>query len=478
MAASEDRQGRATGGWTRRYRPEPDAPDEAFAAEDDPRPLYGPLLEALERHRPTELTGAVRAMLDERRVTFGEDGGLFNLDPVPRLIEAEEWARLESGLAQRARALDAFAADAYGERRIFAAGGVPERVLAGSRLHEPSMSAIEPPGRRRVHVCGFDLARRADGRMVVLEDNTRTPSGHAYATAARDAITELLDCPSLDPRPIAPAIEMLAEALRGAAPEDVNEPCVAVITDGPRSSAFYEHRAVAEALGARLVGARDLEVAAGRLWARGERGRDPVDVVYRRSDDSRLTDQAGRLTALGAALDEPMRRGSLGVVNAFGSGIADDKLTYAYGAELIGFYLGEQPLIDSIHTYDLAEDDQRRQALERVEDLVVKPRFGSGGERVLIVGEPDAPHPDEVRRQIEAQAEELVAQERISLSTHPCVVSESLEPRRIDLRPFAYATASGFRISPGGLTRYAPSRGSMVVNSSRGGGAKDTWVLP
>ena len=466
----------APAGWTRAYAPEPDAPDEAFSAVDEPRPLYEPLLAKLAGHDPDRLVGRIAERLEREQVTFGSLSGLFRLDPVPRLIEAAEWERLEAGLSQRARALDAFAADAYGERRIFSAGLVPDRVLEGSPVYEPRMREIPHPDGRWVHVCGFDVARRVDGDLVVLEDNARTPSGIYYAIVARHVIVDELAVPGIDPRSIDPTLEQLAATFRDASPTK-GDGRIAVVTDGPENVAFFEHRAVAEAIGASLVTPADLESARGRLWLRDPRDREPIDVVYRRTDDARLTDDDRALTPLGELLFEPLRSGTLAMVNRFGSGVADDKLSYAYTPAMIRFYLDEEPIVDSIRTYDLAIDEHREEALERIDELVLKPRFGSGGEQVVIGGDADREGLGDARDRIRERPEDFVAQEQISLSTHPCVRGGGLEPRRIDLRPFSYASEGGYAISPGGLTRYAAERGEMIVNSSQGGGAKDTWVL-
>ena len=399
----------------------------------------------------------------------------FELDPVPRLIDAAEWERLEAGLAQRARALDAFVADAYGERRIFAEGIVPERVLGGPPTFEAL--AAELAQQPRVHVIGFDLARRADGEMVVLEDNVRTPSGVAYAVAARAALEEALGSVGLDPRPSESAPDLLGAALRSAAIDGDGEPRIVVVSDGDSSTAWWEHRVLANAIGAHVATLKELETDDGRLWLRRGRNREPVDVLYRRTDDPRLTQPGGSLTPLGEAALEPMRTGSLIVVNSFGAGVADDKLSYAYTEKMIRFYLDEEPIVRAIPTYDPCVPEQREEALERLDELVLKPRFESGGEGVLIVGEADPLETAQARTAIRDRSQELVVQERISLSTLPCLNGEGLEPRRIDLRPFAYASEGGFRIAPAALTRYAPDPETMVVNSTQGGGAKDTWIV-
>jgi uncharacterized circularly permuted ATP-grasp superfamily protein len=460
--------------WTHDYKPLPKTPDEAFDAEGTARSAYEPVLRALARSDPAALAESVRERVRRDGVVF--DGGPFVLDPIPRLIEAAEWERIESGLIQRARALDAFVRDAYGDLQIFTAGIVPERVLRGPPTYEPR--ALEFPQRPRVHIIGFDLARRADGEMVVLEDNLGTPSGAAYVVAARDAVCEALDCGELEPLPVGHVPELLTETVRAAAPEGVEEPRIVVASDGKSSTAWWEHRVLAAALGGSAVTLDRLETADRRLWLRGERGRrGAVDVLYRRTDDPRLTETDGSLTALGELTLEPLRAGTLGIVNSFGAVVGDDKLSYVYSEEMVRFYLDEEPLLRTIPTYDPCIPEQRDEALERLDELVVKPRFESGGEGVLIVGEADPPETREAADEIRRNPEEFVAQERISLSTLPCLNGDRLEPRRIDLRPFAYATAEGFRIVPGGLTRFAPDPESMIVNSSQGGGAKDTWVM-
>jgi len=397
------------------------------------------------------------------------------LDPFPRLIDAGEWERLEAGLVQRARALDALVRDAYGNLRIFAEGVVPERVLRGGPTYEPA--ALEFAGRPSVHIIGFDLARRADGEMVVLEDNLRTPSGAAYVVAARRAVSEALEFPELAPLPVDHVPRLLADTLRAAAPVGVEEPSMVIASDGESSTAWWEHRVLAEAVGATVVTLDRLESADGRLWLRRDGEREPVDVLYRRTDDPRLTGDDGGLTPLGELTMDPLRAGTLAVVNSFGAGVGDDKLSYAYSEEMIRFYLDEEPILRTIPTYDPCLPEQRDEALERLDELVVKPRFESGGEGVLLVGEADPPERREAEAEIRRSPEELVIQERIPLSTHPCLNGRRLEPRRIDLRPFAYATSDGFRVVPGGLTRFAPDPESMIVNSSQGGGAKDTWVV-
>jgi uncharacterized circularly permuted ATP-grasp superfamily protein len=320
--------------------------------------------------------------------------------------------------------------------------------------------------------------RGGDGRFAVLEDNVRTPSGLSYMEATRDTLEERLPQAAHEPKQsIAEVYDVLGAALRGAAPDGVDEPSIVVLSDGPANSAWFEHETIARRLAVPLVGLDDLQVTAGRLYARvGPRLR-PVDVLYRRTDEDKLADERGRPTALAEALLEPLRRGTLACFNAFGAGLADDKLVHAYVEEMVRFYLGEEPLIDSVPTYDLGEPDELARALERLGELVVKPRTGFGGYGVVIVPHATREDRDMVEREIRAHPARYIAQETIALSRHPTVCGARLEPRHVDLRPFVVTSGNDVSVIPGGLTRVAFDAGALVVNSSQNGGGKDTWVL-
>lgn len=417
--------------------------------------------------------------LSERDVTFrleGEDDP-FRLDPVPRLIQLEEWAPLAAGLAQRVRALDRFVADVYGEREIVAAGVVPARAVDSCDHHEP-LAARLPETPVRVGVAGLDIVRDTDGRFLVLEDNVRTPSGFAYVFAAREALDRHLPGWLADGRvPFGPAIDMLARSLRAAAPEGVGDPSIVLLSDGRSSTAWYEHERLAQMLEIPLVGLGDLSLRGGRLAARTGNRRVPVDVVYRRTDEDRLTDASGDLTDVGAKLWEPMEKGKLSCVNAFGTGVADDKLLHAYVEDMVRFYLGEEPLVPSVTTYDPEMEEQRDAVLDRIDELVIKPRTGHGGHGVVV--SPHA-HDDDVRAAaaaVHADPGAFIAQETVMISTHPTVIGDHLEPRHVDLRPFVFLAGDEAHVLPGGLTRVALDRGALVVNSSQRGGGKDTWVM-
>lgn len=465
------------------YTPAPGCYDEAITADGVARPHYAGVLGALAVEDLDALSRSIRTHLRRERVRFGsgDDARLFAVDPVPRVLPADEWAPLAAGLSQRVRALNMFLADAYGAREIVDAGVLPATVIETSQLYEPVACGLPPPrGGIFASVAGLDVVRGADGRFLVLEDNLRTPSGLAYLLAARRA-QRLLD---LDPpAPLARidgAPALLEAAFRAADPRGDGDPAIVVLSDGERSAALYEHRELARSLDVPMVTPAALEPSAGRLYARLPDGRrHRVDVVYRRTDQDRLTEPDGRtLTPLGALLVEPLRAGTVTCVNTFGAGLGDDKLVHAYVEEMVRFYLGEDPLLGSVQTYDLGPPAARAGALGRLHDLVVKPRAGAGGRGVVVCRHAEAHDVASARAAIRRGGEGLVAQETISLSTHPTVIGGRLEPRHVDLRPFVICTPGGApAVVPGGLTRVAFGAGALVVNSSQNGGAKDTWVL-
>jgi uncharacterized circularly permuted ATP-grasp superfamily protein len=454
--------------------------DEAFESEGVPRPHYAALIAELEHMDLHDLQLAVAADLLSRGVAFQAVDGSenFRVDPVPRLVSAVEWDALEAGLAQRVRALNAFLTDAYGERRIVEAGVVPERVIDGADGRDPWMEDVHVPHGAYAGMAGLDVVRGLDGRFMVLEDNVRTPSGLSYMEAARDAVEERLPHSAHESkRSIEPLYQLLGTALRACAPEGVDEPSVVLLSDGPSNSAWFEHQTIARRLAVPLVGLADLEPRAGRLYARVGPQLCPVDVLYRRTDEDRLADEHGRPTPLADALLEPLRRGTVVCFNAFGSGLADDKLVHAYVEDMVRFYLGEEPIVDSVPTYDLCDPGERAHALSRLDELVVKPRTGYGGRGVVIVPHASRADRDLIERAIRAEPTRFIAQETIGLSRHPTVCEGRLEPRHVDLRPFVLTAGDDVLVIPGGLTRVAFDAGALVVNSSQNGGGKDTWVL-
>jgi uncharacterized circularly permuted ATP-grasp superfamily protein len=463
-------------------RPFTDGYDEAFAAPDVPRPHYAELIGALEGVDLADLRSAVNHRVRSAGVRFGNGAGArpFVVDPIPRILSSDEWSALAAGLEQRVRALNAFVADAYGERRIVDAGWISEEVIESAEGYEPDLCRVLPAGAPPIGIAGLDIVRDRDGTLSVLEDNVRTPSGFTYAVAARRAVqAELNIAPGHTEDLCEPLIEVLAAVLRGAAPDGGDgEPSVVVLSDGPSGSAWYEHAETARLLDVPVVTPADLERRGDRLHARLEDGRlHAVDVVYRRCDEDRLRDGRGALTPIAEALLGPWLAGHVAVVNAFGAGVADDKLVHGHVDEMIRFYLSEEPLLQAVPTLDLGRRELLDDVLRLLKDFVVKPRMGHGGVGVVICAHAEDETLERLRAELAAGAGQFVAQPTVAISHHPTVVEGRLEPRHVDLRPFIFSTASGVRALPGGLTRVAWDPGALVVNSSQNGGAKDTWVL-
>jgi uncharacterized circularly permuted ATP-grasp superfamily protein len=451
--------------------------DEAFAATGAPRPPYAELIGALARQDLVELRERVRSTVSSLGLNFGP-GQPMVVDPVPRLLDAAEWAGLQPGLLQRARALNAFVADVYGGQRIFDAGVVPRTLLESSSGYEPKMHGLLDPSVPAATVAGLDLIRDEEGKLLVLEDNLRMPSGATYALAVREAVTPEIEAETV-PLPLGDYVAALGEAIRAAAPEGRSaEASAAILSDGPESGAWYEHQRLARELEIPIVQPRQLETERGRLYARSTaRERTRIDVLYRRTDEDRLSTPEGELTGLGELLLPALESGRLRCVNAFGTGVADDKLAHAYAEKMIRFYLDEEPALRSVPSFDLSQADDRERAMSRLDELVLKPRNGFGGQGVTIMPRATAAQRRRAIGLVRRRPEGFVAQETIQLSSHPTVCGARLRPRRIDFRPYVVSGPVGASTMVGGLTRYARGAGEMVVNSSRGGGCKDTWVV-
>ena len=453
--------------------------DEAFSEDGRPQELYVDLMSELGGQDLDGLRARVATHLHDAGVSFGarKTARDFPVDPVPRLIGSEEWAAVSAGLAQRARALVAFLTDAYGEGRMAAAGRIPARVIESARYYEPAMAgvAIPPAG----FIAGLDLVRGSDGILRVLEDNTRTPSGLTYAVAARRAVDAELGARAPAGRlDVTAGFGLIRDALYGSAPAGVADPHVVMLSDGPSNDAWYEHRRLGAELDIPVVTADDLVVRGGRLAdLSADRGPRPVDVLYRRTDVDRLRDARGTPTWIARLLLPAVQAGTLTVVNPLGAGLADDKLVHAYVEEMVRFFLDEEPLLRSVRTFDLGDPDQREEALSRLGDLVVKPRDGYGGAGVVICRFASAQERRDIEARVRAEPGSFIAQETISLSTHPTVIDGRLEPRHVDLRPFVVGGGAAAAVVPGALTRVAFDAGELVVNSSRNGGGKDTWVM-
>jgi uncharacterized circularly permuted ATP-grasp superfamily protein len=455
--------------------------DEAFAADGSVRPQARAGLEAVLRAGAEALPANVSRTLRRAGVRFSSvEGDMeFYVDPVPRVITAADWEPVKRGLAQRVRALNAFVADVYGDQRIVAEGVIPREVITSADYYEEAMRGVRPPSGVWIGVAGLDIVRDHEGEWLVLEDNVRTPSGFAYLHATRRALLEHIDVPpDATPRPLDGEIDLLTDALRAAAPESARgrrAPTAAVLTDGEQNSAYWEHAWLSRQIGIPLITLDELEVRDGALWLRARGLREPrrIDVIYRRTNADRLDSDIGRL------LLEPVRSGALGLVNQYGTGVADDKLTHAYVEQMIRFYVGEEPVLRSVPTYDLAQPAQLEEALDVFDELVLKPRAGHGGVGVLIAPHAERADIEATREAVIADPKAWIAQRMVMLSTHPTVVEGGrLAPRHIDLRPFVFLGEGATpRVLPGGLTRVARSEGALIVNSSQNGGAKDTWVM-
>ncbi|MGZ6706510.1 MAG: circularly permuted type 2 ATP-grasp protein [Solirubrobacteraceae bacterium] len=439
---------------------------------------------------PEALAGAGQrrdAIFMQQGITFeltGEDGPKdrpFPLDLVPRIIPAAEWGHIKRGLAQRIRALNAFVDDVYHGREIVREGIVPWRLVISRSHFARAVHGIRPPGGVYTHVAGCDLVRDRDGTWRVLEDNVRTPSGISYVLENRVAMTRLV--PELFARYRVRAVDhypqLLLAALRAVSPSADEEATVVVWTPGPFNSAYFEHAFLARQMGVELVEASDLVVRDDVLYMRTTAGLHRVHAVYRRLDDDYVDPLEFRSeSVLGVpGLVRAYRAGTVAIANAFGTGVADDKAIYHYVPEMIRFYLGEEPILANVKTYLLEDPEVREEVIARLGELVVKPTGESGGKGVFIgpATPPDAL--DGLADVLRAHPEKWIAQEIVNLSTVPTAGPDgALAPRHVDLRPFA-VFGEDIRIVPGGLTRVALREGSMIVNSSRGGGSKDTWVL-
>ena len=446
------------------YEPTNGAIDETFDSDGAVRPAYAGVIAALEATSPAAAAEMIAAGVERDGIVHGAGDGAHPLavDAVPRVFAAAEWARLEAGLVQRIGALEAFVSDAFGAREAFRAGVVPADLLDRCPWFEAEIAALAQRG-PRIGVAGPDIVRDADGELRVLEDNVRTPTLMAFAIAARRLVTAAL--------PDALRLRPLDDALRSALLEIAGEGVAVILGREPANIVWWELEQLSRLTGWPLVGLDDLAVRDGRVVLREDGS--PVDVVWRRTNEDRLRGDDGRLTALGSLLIEPLRRGAVRVVNAFGTGIADDKRTYVYADRLVRFYCGEEPLLKSVPTWDLAVDEQRAEALARLDELVVKPRDGAGGEGVVLAAHASRSELSKLHDKIEADPSAWIAQEAVALSTHPTVVDGRLEPRHVDLRPFV---VNG-HVLPGGLSRFAHGAGELVVNCAQGGGGKDVWVL-
>ena len=460
--------------------------DEMFELPGVPRPAYEVLFAALQPLESDDLNfraEQLSRMFTDRGVTFamGGEERPFPLDLVPRVIMASEWDAVTRGVSQRVRTLEAFLADVYGPGRVFADGVVPRSLVTSSIHMHRAVHGFNPPNGVRVHVAGIDLVRDEAGAFRVLEDNVRVPSGVSYVIENRRAMTQSIPAVFGEHRvqPVHEYPARLLTALRAAAPAGVSEPTVAVLTPGIYNAAYFEHALLARLMGVELLEGRDLVCRNNKLRMRTTDGERPVHVLYRRVDDDfldplhfRSDSQMGCPGLINAA-----RAGNVTIANAVGNGVADDKLLYTYVPDLVRYYLNEAPVLDNVETYRLEDPEILHDVLGRLHELVIKPVDGSGGKGIVIGPQASEETLCELHDIVANNPRGWIAQRPVALSTAPTLIGDRLVPRHIDLRPFAVNDGEDVWVLPGGLTRVALPEGALVVNSSQGGGSKDTWVL-
>jgi len=405
---------------------------------------------------------------------------ILPFDVIPRVLSGEEWQHIETGIVQRITALNLLLDDIYHEQRILADGIVPPDLILGNRNYRPLMRGIDLPHKTYVNICGTDIVRDERGQFLVLEDNARTPSGVSYVVENRHlmlrAFPDLLDQIGL--RPVENYGTRLISALCGVAPAAVANPRVVLLSPGIYNSAYFEHVFLAREMGVPLVEGRDLVVEEDRVFMRTTGGLSGVDVIYRRIDDDYLDPEAFRSESLLGVrgLMRAYRAGNLALANAVGTGVADDKAVYAYMPRIIRYYLGQEPILQNVETHICREPAALRYTLDHLAELVVKPVGEAGGYGITVGPKASRAELDDCRAKLIADPANFISQPCIKLSVTPTLIDGRVEPRHVDLRPFAI-TGSSTWLLPGGLTRVALRRGSLVVNSSQGGGSKDTWVV-
>jgi uncharacterized circularly permuted ATP-grasp superfamily protein len=473
------------------YRITPGSMDELMGADGVPRPDFLRLLKALGARSAEDFAHmqalAERALLNQG-VTFSvysDRRGTERIFPfciIPRIVSAEDWAHMERGLEQRLRALSLFLDDVYGEQRLLAERPDLREIVLTTSLYLPQLRGIRPPGGVRIHISGIDLIRDGQGTYRVLEDNLRTPSGVSYVMEGRilskrilPEVLELARVRRVDHYPA-----RLAETLRAVSPVDPSHSCVVVLTPGPYNSAYFEHSFLARTMGVQLVHGEDLFVDNDQVFMRTTQGPRRVHVIYRRIDDAFLDPEAFRAdSVLGVrGLLRAWAAGNVALANAPGNGVADDKAVYAFVPDFIRYYLGEQPILEQVPTYVCAREEDRRYVLEHLNELVVKTVDEAGGYGMLMGPQSTPEEREDFRQRILANPRRYIAQPRVELSTCPTWdgASRQVVPRRVDLRPYILTGPQGPWVLPGGLSRVALRPGSYVVNSSQGGGSKDTWV--
>ncbi|WP_323801294.1 circularly permuted type 2 ATP-grasp protein [Parasphingorhabdus sp.] len=442
---------------------------------EDVRRLHRKSAEAEAFFRKTGITFNVYGQdeADERLIPF---------DVVPRVLSAREWRKLSKGIEQRVRAINAFLYDIYHRQEILRAGRVPIELIANNAAFLPQMIGVNPPGGIYTHIIGTDIVRTGDEEFYVLEDNARTPSGVSYMLENRETMLQMF--PELFAKIKVQEVSNYPGQLRRslaacAPPKCEGKPVVAVLTPGIHNSAYFEHSFLADQMGVELVEGHDLKIVDGRVAMRTTEGYTAIDVLYRRIDDEYLDPlNFNPHSMLGVpGIFDVYRSGGITIANAPGTGISDDKALYSYMPDIVEFYTGEKPLLENVPTWRCSEKDELAYVLEHLEELVVKEVHGSGGYGMLVGPAASKKEVAAFRAKLIDNASNYIAQPTLALSTVPIFTKKGLSPRHVDLRPFVLVSPEGISITPGGLTRVAMTKGSLVVNSSQGGGTKDTWVL-
>ncbi len=465
--------------------------DEMHTDDRSVRPAYEGYCQWHDQQDPNWLKrkhGEAESNIRKTGITFnvyGEDEAeerLIPFDMVPRIIGANEWRKLTRGIEQRVSALNAFMYDLYHRQEIIRAGRVPARLFQNNEAWLQQMVGFTPPGGVYTHIVGIDLVRTGPNDWFVLEDNARTPSGVSYMLENRETMMAMFPelFSQVQVEPVARYPRRLAKSLAACAPQGVKgKPTVAVLTPGIYNSAYFEHAFLADQMGAELVEGSDLRVVDGYVQMRTTRGYERLDVIYRRVDDEYLdplTFSPDSVLGIPGIMDV-YRAGNVTIANAPGTGVCDDKAVYSFMPEIVEFYTGEKPLLPNVQTWRCADDDSLAYVLDNLEELVVKEVHGSGGYGMLIGPTSSKKEIAEFRKKLSANPANYIAQPTLALSTTPIFTKKGLAPRHVDLRPFVLVSPDGIDITPGGLTRVALKKDSLVVNSSQGGGTKDTWVL-
>ncbi len=464
--------------------------DEMIKTGDEVRQPYDQLKSWLDTQNPGRLA---QKALDAENVfrktgitfaVYGDEEAaerLIPFDIIPRIITGNEWRRLSQGIEQRVMALNAFLDDIYHRQEIIRAGRIPRELFTHNDAYLPEMVGFRPPGNVYTHIIGVDIVRTAENQFYVLEDNARTPSGVSYMLENRETMMQLFPelFQQIKVRPVETYPKMLRQSLAAVAPPGCNgTPTIAVLTPGIYNSAYFEHAFLADQMGVELVEGGDLKVENGKVVMRTTEGNRAIDVLYRRVDDSYLDPLTFRRdSALGVAgIMDVYRSGNITIANAPGTGIADDKALYSYMPEIVEFYTGRKAILENVPTHRCSEPDTLKYVLENLSELVVKEVHGSGGYGMLVGPAASKKECEDFALKLKANPKNYIAQPTLALSTTPIMTEKGLAPRHVDLRPFVLVS-DRIRITPGGLTRVALKEGSLVVNSSQGGGTKDTWVL-